>query len=130
MKRVMFVFAGLVLGAGAAQAETAVYKCSLRSYSETPCSSRIVKTYDAPVETPRKAADIVAHRLPGETAQEMSVRRHRINLTESDRDECARLDRKIPFEVQRIKDSPHQEEIDQAQDSLSEARKRFSRLRC
>lgn len=130
MKRVMFALAACALAAGAVQAQTAVYKCSLRSYSETPCSSRIVKTYDAPVETPRRGADIVAHRLPGETAQELAVRRHRIGLTESDRDECARLDKKIPFEVQRIKDSPHQEEIDEAQDSLSDARKRFSRLKC
>ena len=129
MKRMTFLLAAIAVGAGA-QAQTTVYKCSLRSYSEEPCSARVVTTYEAPVETPRKSADIVAHRLPGESANELALRRHRSRLTESDRDECARLDKKIPFEAQRIKGSPHQEEIDEAQDSLAEARKRFKALRC
>src|SRR3954468_23983391 len=111
MKRVTFLIAACaVAGVGetGVQAQTTVYKCDLRSYSEAPCSQRIVRTYEAPVDVPRRSREIVAHRLPGESSQELSMRRHRINLTESDRDECARLDRKIPFEAQRAKDSPHQ----------------------
>lgn len=132
MKRVTFLIAAIALGGVGAgtQAQTTVYKCNPRSYSEAPCSQRIVRSYEAPVDTPRRSHDVVAHRLPGESGPEMATRRHRTGLTESDRDECARLDRRIPFEVQRMKGSPHQEEIDEAQDSLAEARKRFSHLRC
>jgi hypothetical protein len=129
MKRMTLLLAACACAAGA-QAQTTVYKCNPRAYSETPCSSRIVRTYDAPVETPRKSPEVVAHRLPGESDQELATRRHRIRLGEADRHECARLDKKIPFEAQRAKDSPHQEEVDDAQDSLAEARKRFKQLRC
>lgn len=128
MKRVTFLLAAIA--ATCAQAQTTVYKCNPSAYSEAPCSSRIVRTYEAPVEPPRKAPDIVAHRLPGESSQDLATRRHRIRLSESDRAECARLDKKIPFEVQRAKDSANQDDLDEAQDSLAEARKRFSQLRC
>ena len=132
MKNVTFVFAAIVLGAmGAGAQAQAVYKCDWRSYSEQPCSQRIVRTYDAPVEsTGRKPHDVVAHRLPGETSPQLAVRKRRIGLNASDRDECARLDKKMPFEQERIRNSPHQDEIDEAQDSLGEARKRFNQLRC
>ena len=128
MKLLVPVF--LVAVAGAAQAQ-AVYKCNSSSYSEQPCSDRVVRTYEAPVERPaRKARDVVAHRLPGESAEELATRRRRVNLPGTDRDECARLDKKIPFEQQRIRNGVHPEEIDEAQQSLAESRKRFQQLRC
>jgi hypothetical protein len=128
MKMLVPVF--LMAIAGAAQAQ-AVYKCNWRSYSEQPCSDRVVRTYEAPVERRvGKPRDVVAHRLPGESADELATRKRRVNLPGSDRDECARLDKKIPFEQQRIRNSVHQEEIDEAQQSLGESRKRFRQLRC
>ena len=120
----------LLAMAGGAQAQ-AVYKCNSRSYSEQPCSNRIVRTYDAPVDAPaRKPREVVAHRLPGESDQELAVRKRRVNLASSDRDECARLDKKIPFEQQRIRNAVQQEEIDEAQQSLAEGKQRFKQLRC
>ncbi|HUR90213.1 MAG TPA: hypothetical protein VMZ74_14080 [Ramlibacter sp.] len=132
MKKLLMIAMVLTLGMlwGKAQAQ-AVYKCSAQSYSEKPCSTRIVRTYDAPVDTPKyRTSEVVAHRLPGETSEELALRKRRIRLTGSDRDECARLDKKMPFERERIKNSPHQEEIDEAQDSLFEAKKRFKQLHC
>jgi hypothetical protein len=118
---------GVTLGAAHAQA---VYKCSSSSYSEQPCSNRIVRTYDAPVPTPPKPHDVVAQRLPGETPEELALRKHRAHLSESDRDECARLDKRIPFERERLKKNPGEPDVDNAQSSLSEGRKRFKQLRC
>ena len=114
---------------GIAHAQT-VYKCSSRSYSEQPCSARIVRTYEAPVPTPPKPHDVVAQRLPGETQEELALRKHRAHLSESDRDECARLDKRIPFERERLKKTPGEPDVGQAQSSLSESLKRFKQLRC
>ena len=131
MKRVTAIVVGITFAAaGGTHAQTTVYKCSHRSYSETPCSGRIVRTYEAPVDPPRRARDVVAQRLPGESTQHLALRKRRAGLNESDRDECARLDKKIPFEQERMKKDLQQEEIDEAQESLGEARKRFKQLRC
>lgn len=114
---------------GISHAQT-VYKCSSRSYSEQPCSTRIVRTYEAPVPTPPKPHDVVAQRLPGETPDELALRKHRAHLSESDRDECARLDKRIPFERERLKKNPGEPDVGEAQSSLSESLKRFKQLRC
>ena len=120
----------VLLACSGAQAQ-AVYKCSARSYSEQPCSSRVVRTYEAPVDGPqRKPREMVAHRLPGETAGELALRKRRVNLAATDRDECSRLDKKIPFEQERIRKAVRQDEIDEAQESLAAGRKRFRELRC
>jgi hypothetical protein len=110
----------------------AVYKCNPSSYSEKPCSTRIVRSYAAPLEPvrERRAGEVVAHRLPGETPEELALRKRRVHLSESDRDECARLDKKIPFERKRIENSTQPDEVDDAQDSLVQAKKRFSQLHC
>jgi hypothetical protein len=114
---------------GSAHSQT-VYKCSSRSYSEQPCSNRIVRTYDAPVPTPPKPHDVVAQRLPGESTEELAMRRHRAHLSESDSDECARLDKRIPFERERLKKNPGEPDVVDAQTSLSQSIKRFRQLRC
>ena len=132
MRKLLMFAAVIALGFlwGTVQAQ-AVYKCSWQSYSEKPCSTRIVRSYEAPVDAPsHRAGEVVAHRLPGETSEELALRKRRIHLGASDRDECARLDKKMPFERERIRNSPNQDEIDEAQDSLSEAKKRFNQLRC
>jgi hypothetical protein len=108
----------------------AVYKCNSRTYSEQPCSKRIVGTDDAPVPAAPKAKVVVAHRLPGETSEEFTVRKHRARLSATDRDECARLDKRIPFERQRLKASTWEEDIDDAQTGLADSEKRFRQLRC
>jgi hypothetical protein len=123
--------AALASAGGASAQEQPVYKCSGSSYSQAPCSSRIVRTYEAPVDLPQsRPRDIVAHRLPGETDQELALRKRRSHLSESDREECARLDKKIPFDQERLKAGSSQEDMEQAQDSLAQSRKRFSRLHC
>ena len=133
MKKVMLLVAAIALGAlwGKVQAQ-AVYKCSWHSYSEKPCSTRIVRTYDSPADLPRDphAGEVVAHRLPGETSDALALRERRVHLSQADRDECARLDKKIPFEQERIRKSVLPEEIDDAQQSLGTAKIRFSRLHC
>ena len=97
MRKWIYAIAAVSIGALSPDAQAqAAYKCDWHSYSEQPCSTRIVRTYDAAADAPRsKTAEVVAHRLPGETSQELALRRHRIALSGSDRDECARLDKKI-----------------------------------
>lgn len=119
---------GLVLLCGGAQAQ-AVYRCNGHTYSEQPCSTRVVRTYDAPVPASPRPRDVVVHRLPGESADEFSTRKRRAALSESDRDECARLDKRIPVEQERLK-TLREEEVDDAQAALGESRKRFKQLRC
>jgi hypothetical protein len=106
-----------------------VYKCDARTYSEAPCSARVVRTYEAPVAINPKPKDIATRRLPGETVAEFNTRRHRSGMSESDRDECARLDKRIPVERARLT-GPAEEDIDDAQRALAESRKRFTQLRC
>jgi hypothetical protein len=107
----------------------AVYRCNGHTYSEQPCSARVVRTYDAPVPANPKPRDVVVHKLPGETPDEFNTRKRRAGLTETDRDECARLDKRIPVDEQRAK-SLREEEVDDAQASLGESRKRFKQLHC
>jgi hypothetical protein len=114
---------------GRAQAQ-AVYKCNSRTYSEQPCSTRVVRTYDAPVPPSPKPANVGVRQLPGETVAEFNTRRHRAGLSETDRDECARLDKRIPVEQERLKKGAQEEDVDDAQASLAESRKRFRQLRC
>ena len=132
MKRVMiFGLAAValsVLTARGAHAQ-AVYKCGAHSYSQQPCSSRVVRTYDAPVPVNPKPRDVVAHRLPGETQAEFNTRKRRTALSESDRDECARLDKRIPVEQERLK-KPQEDEVDDAQAALGEIKKRSAKLHC
>lgn len=121
--------AALACGAGTHAQGQAVYKCNSRTYSQQPCSSRIVRTYEAPVPASPKPRDVVAHRLPGETVAEFNTRKRRAGLPETDRDECARLDKRIAVDEARAS-SLREEEVDDAQARLSESRKRFTQLRC
>jgi hypothetical protein len=50
-------------------------------------------------------------------------------MMQEDRDECARLDTRIPFERERMK-NPDPEEVDKAQVGLSDSQKRYRQLRC
>ena len=131
MKRVTSIMAALVLAAvaGAAGAQTAVYKCRDGVYSDQNCSSRVVKTYEAPVPAPPKAREGASRQLPGETVAEFSLRKRRSHMKETDRDECARLDKRIPFEQERAR-STVEDEVDAAQSALDISRRRFRQLGC
>lgn len=127
MKKMLFVW--IAVAAPSLAAAQAVYKCNSHAYSQAPCSARVVRTYEAPVAVNGKPKDVVSRRLPGETVAQFTARKKRVRLSESDRDECARLDKRIPFERERLK-SPHEDEVDDAQAAIGESRKRFKQLHC
>jgi hypothetical protein len=122
-----------------------VYKCGpARSvtYTEKPCSNRIVNTGEAPIAVRPNPREVDVHRIeqnrllartlrprPGESTEQFETRRRRTRLLETDRAECARLDTRMPVEQARM-NSPDQEEVSSAQAALRESRRRFSRLRC
>lgn len=119
-----------------------VYKCGPRSYSQAPCSKRIVNTAEAPVpgKASRSEADLrrleanraVARslrRLPGESKEAFRTRQRRTRLLETDREECARLDKRIPVETSRLQ-NPSPDEVREAELALAQSRKRFRQLRC
>ena len=122
------VAAALVCSAGPVMAQ-AVYKCGVHSYSQQPCSKRVVRTYDAPVPVSPKPKVVAVRRLPGESAEDYAIRKRRAGLTDTDRDECARLDKRMPVERARLK-GPDEADIDDAQSTLIDSQKRFKQLRC
>lgn len=117
--------------AAAAHAQATVYKCSSHSYSEQPCSTRIVRTDEAPVDPPtRRHAAVASQRLPGESADQFAARRRRARLAESDRDECARLDTRIPFEQERLRTAVQAADEAQAKSALGTSLARARKLHC
>jgi hypothetical protein len=117
-----------VLGVHGVRAQ-AVYKCGPHSYSQQPCSSRVVRTYDSEPPANPKPQDVVTRQLPGETVAEYTTRKRRSGLSEGDRDECARLDKRLPVELERLKKAQGAE-VDEAQSALGEIRKRSDQLHC
>jgi hypothetical protein len=119
-----------------------VYKCgsggSVR-YTELACSGRVVNTEEAPVPNPRaadarrieqnRAAARAMRPVPGESAGQFDTRRRRARLLATDRDECARLDVRMPVEEASMK-NPDPAEVLKVQAALEQSRKRFSDLRC
>jgi hypothetical protein len=119
-----------------------VYKCGSGSYSQKPCSQRTVNTEQAPVPAKRTAKDTDVRRMeqnrvlarslrqkPGETAEQFAKRQRRARMMETDRDECARLDARIPVEQARM-NTPDSPEVIKAEAALVETKKRFAELRC
>jgi hypothetical protein len=134
--------AALCLAAGAPAHAQAIYKCGPRTYSQQPCSKRIVSTDEAPVPVKPNPKEVDVRRidenralarslrrLPGESAEDFQLRRRRARLLQTDRDECERLDARIPVEQARMK-SPDPEEVTQAGAALGQSRKRFRQLKC
>jgi len=120
----------------------AVYKCGSRSYSQQPCANRAVNTDEAPVpaKSNRSKADLrrleqnralarTLRRKPGESAAEFETRRRRAGLMPEDRDECARLDKRMPVEEASM-NNPDKREVSKAEAALEKSRKRFSELQC
>jgi hypothetical protein len=134
------VSAALCMGAAWPAGAQSVYKCGPRSYSQYPCSKRAVNTDDAPVPAKPNAKDVDVRRLeqnrvvarslrrlPGESAEDFKVRQRRARLLQTDRDECDRLDTRIPVEEARLKNP---DEVREAEAALVQSRKRFKQLRC
>jgi hypothetical protein len=128
-----------------ASSQQPVYKCWSRGsvvYTEKPCSRRVVSTDEAPVPVKPNPQDVDTKRLeqnrvlarslrqrPDETAEQFETRRRRARMLAADRDECARLETRIPVEQARVK-APDSVEVKKAEAGLAEATKRFSDLRC
>lgn len=131
MKRMRGIIAAVaVLGAcGAAGAQTAVYKCGDGSYSDRNCSSRVVRTYEAPVPPSARSGSGVYRQLPGETVAEFNLRKRRGHLKETDRDECARLDKRVAFEQERTR-STAADEAEGGQAALDASRRRYRQIGC
>ena len=122
-----------------ASAQTMVYKCESGgtvTYSEKNCRGHIVNTNSAPVPAKpnRKLQEsqVLAHAMTpraGESAGQFETRRHRATLMPTDRDECSRLDKRIPVEEASLT-SPDPEEAAGAQEALGKSRQRFGALHC
>jgi hypothetical protein len=123
----------------------AVHKCVLSgtvTYSGKACSRRVIRAKQAPVPVKANPKKVDVHRLeesriaarsmrrrPDESAKQFAVRRHRARLLATDRDECARLDVRMPVEQARMK-TPDPAEIASAELALKQSKKRFGELGC
>ena len=128
-----------------ASAQTTIYKCWSKGsvvYTEKPCSKQVVKTDGtaAPVKPNPKGADLQRieqnrimarsmRRRVDESAEQFETRRHRAKLMQTDRDECARIDVRMPVEEASMK-NPNEEEVAKAEAALQASRKRFAELGC
>jgi len=135
----------LCISASSPATAQTVYKCgSARSvtYTEKPCSRRIVNTdqAQAPVKPNPKEVDVrrieenramaqAMHPRAGESAEQFETRRRRAHLMAEDRDECERLDARMPVEEASM-NNPDPDEVLNAKEALGKSRKRFSELRC
>lgn len=128
MKSVTSILAVAVAAAGSAVAQTTVYRCGDGSYSDRTCTGRVVRTYEAPVPRPAKQREGASRMLPGETVAQFNVRQRRAPMRETDRDECARLDKRIPFEQQRAQTV--EDEAAEARAALDASRGRYRALGC
>jgi hypothetical protein len=134
---ILTIALGLAAWPAAAQP---VYKCGRSgepTYSDRPCSHRLVDTTQARVPAERSPTwveqqRVVARslrRLPDESGAHFAARRRRAAMPETDRDECERLDTRIPVEQARTT-MPDPAEASAGQAALRAARRRFARLHC
>jgi hypothetical protein len=65
----------------------------------------------------------------GETTEQFETRRRRARLLAADRDECARIDVRMPVEEASM-NNPDKAEIQKAEAALAASKKRFSELGC
>jgi hypothetical protein len=136
-----------LLCAGAQSPATAqqVYKCWSKGsvvYSERACSNRVVSTDQAPVPVKPNPKEVDLRRLEqnralarslrpreGETAEQFETRRRRARLLAADRDECARIDVRMPVEEAGM-NNPDKAEVLKAEAALAASKKRFDDLGC
>ena len=138
--------AALCLVAWPAAGAQDVYKCGRGrsvTYSHQPCATgRVINTNEAsaPAKPNPRELDLrrmeqnrilaqTLRRRPGETVAQFDTRQRRTRMLPEDRQECARLERRIPVEKARM-DHPDEEVIDDAQAALAQSKKRFAEMRC
>lgn len=126
---ILAVAAAMAAAAGTAGAQTTVYRCADGSHSDRNCTARVVRTYEASVPRPPKQREGASRMLPGETVAEFNVRKRRAHMRETDRDECARLDKRIAFEQQRAQ-AVVEDEAAAARAALDTSRGRYRALGC
>ena len=131
----------LCTGAFSTASAQTVYKCGSGdsvTYTEKACGGRIVNTDDAPVPARAVGARRVDHNRAvaqsmrpreGESSEQFETRRRRARLLPTDRDECERLDKRMPVEETSLT-NPDPEEVAKAQEALGKSRKRFGELGC
>lgn len=129
------------IGASSPASAQQIYKCGSGksvTYTEKPCAARTVNTNQAAV--PVKPADVrqqehnrimarVLRRTPGESDEQFETRRRRARLMREDRDECARIDVRMPVEEAGMRNHDPADAA-KAEAALKESRKRFSELGC
>ena len=142
---ILMLSALLCVGAGSPASAQQVYKCGSKGsvvYTERKCSDRVVSTEQAPVKVKPNPDDVDRRRLEqnrilarslrpreGETAEQFETRRRRTRLLAADRDECARIDSRIPVEEASM-NNPDKAELQKAEAALSASKKRLSELGC
>jgi len=135
----------LCLGAGSPASAQQVYKCWSKGsvvYTHKPCAGRVVSTDQAPVPVKPNPKEVDIGRLEqnralarsmrpraGESAEQFEKRRRRARLLETDRDECARIDTRMPVEEASM-NNPDKAEVLKAEAALAGSKKRFSELGC
>jgi hypothetical protein len=155
LKRNLLLSLGVLgsIGAGTPASAQVVYKCRSASgattYSEQPCPQRTVSKGTVNTEqagTPVKAKPnqkemdarraeenrVLAQTMKpreGESSEQFATRRRRASLMAEDRDECARLDGRIPVEEASTR-NPDPAEVLKAEGALAHSRKRFGELGC
>ena len=122
-----------------ASAQTTVYKCESGgtvTYSERNCRGRIINTDDAPVPAKanpkREEGQAMAQAMTpraGESTAQLETRRRRATLMPTDREECERLDKRIPVEEGSLT-NPDPEEAANAKEALRKSGARFGELHC
>lgn len=136
-----FIFT-IALGLAAAWPAAAqpVYKCGRSTdptYSDRPCSHRLVDTTEARVPAGRSPTWVEQdrvlarslRRLPDESAAHFAARRRRAAMPATDREECERLDTRIPVEQARTT-MPDPAEVSAGEAALRATRRRFAHLHC
>jgi hypothetical protein len=135
----------LCVGVASPACAQQVYKCWSKGsvvYSERPCSNRVVSTDQAPVPVKPNPKEVDLRRLEqnrvmarslrpreGETAEHFETRRRRAALLATDRDECARIDVRMPVEEASM-NNPDKAEVEKAEAALAASKKRFGELGC
>ena len=135
----------LCMGVGSPASAQQVYKCWSKGsvvYTEKPCSRRAVNTDQAPVPVKPNPKEVDIRRLEqnrvmarslrpreGETTEQFETRRRRARLLAADRDECARIDVRMPVEEASM-NNPDKAEVQKAEAALAASKKRFGELGC
>jgi hypothetical protein len=143
--KLLMLSALLCVGAGSPASAQQVYKCWSKGsvvYTERQCSKRVISTDQAAVPVKPNPKEVDLQRLEqnrvmarslrpreGETAEQFETRRRRARLLASDRDECARIDTRIPVEEASMNHSD-EAEVKKAEDALAASKKRFGELGC